>query len=195
MTIAPKHLKGPSRTETCDNGVRDIYGDSDNVTITANEIYYCFSGINALQPRWADSRATTFTTWGSHAPVTTRTAATGTGSNSASGAGPLMTIDANTILLPFGYTDAIMLANDDGAQTNRKITNNLLAGGSYTFYGSGGSTGKATNIVFTGNQFSTGYFARSGAYGPVAHWQNASGNVWSNNTWADGPNAGQPVTP
>ena len=106
-----------------------------------------------------------------------------------------MTIDRNTILLPYDATDAIMLANDDGPQTNRTITGNLLAGGGYTFYGSGGPEGEATHIVFSGNRFSTMYFARSGYWGPVAHWQDDAGNVWSDNVWNDGPRAGSAVTP
>ena len=105
-----------------------------------------------------------------------------------------MTINHNTIFNPSSLTDAIMLANDDGPQTNRTITNNLLAGGGYTFYGSGGPSGQATNIIFTGNRFSNRYFPRSGSFGPVAHWQRSTGNVWANNTWADGPAAGTTIT-
>ena len=106
-----------------------------------------------------------------------------------------MRIHHNTIFVPYEATDSIMLANDDGPQMNRTITDNLLAGGGYTFYGSGGPSGDAKNIVFTGNRFSTIYFRRSGYWGPVAHWQRATGNTWTGNVWDDGPRAGRAVTP
>ena len=186
---------GSTPTTVCDNAIRDIYGDSDAVTITNNNIYGCASGINHFD-RGGLIQGNYIHDIGFTCP-----AGSGTdcghfnGIQLGSGSGPLMTIDKNTILIPAAYTDAVMLANDDGAQTNRRITNNLLAGGAYTFYGSGGASGQATNIVFTGNRFSTKYFANSGSYGPVAHWQNSTGNVWSNNTWDDGPRAGTSVTP
>jgi hypothetical protein len=72
----------------------------------------------------------------------------------------------------------------------------LLAGGDYPLYcGGSGSTG----IVVANNVFSTvsPYYANSGYYDPVytgtpPAW-GSSGNTWSNNTWYDGPNAGQTV--
>lgn len=90
-------------------------------------------------------------------------------------------------------TAAVYIAPDDGHQNNRIVTNNLLAGGAYTIYG-GDST--VTNIVITNNKFSTQRYAQSGYYGWAAYWwPNNSGNVWSGNTWYDGPNVGQTITP
>lgn len=90
-------------------------------------------------------------------------------------------------------TAAIYIAPDDGHQNDRTITNNFLAGGAYTIYG-GDNT--ATNIVVINNKFSTQVWPDSGYYGWVAYWwPNNSGNVWSDNTWANGPNTGQAITP
>lgn len=194
VTIDRNTLDGPSRTETCDNAIRDIHGDSDDVTITANNIYFCFSGINHFN-QGGLIEGNFIHDLGVPCPGDDPDCGHWNGIQLGAGAGPLMTINRNTIFLPLAYTDAIMLANDDGPQTNRRITDNLLAGGGYTFYGSGGPDGQATNIVFTGNQFATGYFPRGGAHGPVAHWQFAEGNVWADNTWADGPEAGERVEP
>lgn len=90
-------------------------------------------------------------------------------------------------------TAAVYIAPDDGHQNDRILTKNLLAGGAYTVYG-GDST--ATNIVVTDNKFSTQVWPNSGYYGWAAYWwPGNSGNVWSGNTWADGSNSGQTITP
>lgn len=194
VTIDRNIIRGPSGTSPCDNGIRDIYGDANRVRITRNNIYYCASGINHF-----DEGGLIRNNYIHHLGHPCRSGDVDCGHFNGiqlgAGYGPLMTIDHNTIFNPARSTDAIMLANDDGAQTNRAITDNLLAGGGYTFYGSGGPAGKATNIVFQGNRFSTQYFRRSGFFGPVAHWQAASGNKWSGNTWDDGPHAGKTVRP
>ena len=77
------------------------------------------------------------------------------------------------------------------AFTNCTITGNLLAGGDYPLY-LGGSA--STGILVENNVVSTVYFPTGGYYGPVYTssppvW-GSSGNVWSGNTWLDGPNAG-----
>lgn len=180
-------------TQSCDNAIRDIYGDSDGVIITGNNIFYCNSGINHFN-RGGLIQGNYIHDLGY--PCDGPDCYHFNGIQLGAGSGSLMTINHNTIFNPRNQTDAIMLANDDGPQTNRIITNNLLAGGGYSFYGSGGPNGQATNIVFTGNRFSTRYFANGGYWGPVAHWQRAAvGNVWTNNTWADGPRAGAAITP
>ena len=187
-------IRGPSNSIVCDNGIRDMYGDSDQISITNNDIYWCSSGINHFDMGGL-IRGNYIHDLGFPCPAGDPNCGHFNGIQLGSGTGPLMTIDNNTIFIPAQTTDAIMLTNDDGPQTNRTITNNLLAGGGYTFYGSGWSGGVATNIVFTGNRFSTIYYPNSGSFGPVAHWQNAPGNVWSDNTWTDGPNTGKPITP
>ena len=90
-------------------------------------------------------------------------------------------------------TAAIYIAPDDGHQNDRIINKNFLAGGAYTIYG-GDNT--ATNIVVTDNKFSTQVWPDSGYYGWAAYWwPNNAGNVWSGNTWADGPSVGGVITP
>lgn len=188
-------IHGQSATNPCDNGIRGIYGDDDNITIRGNEIYWCASGVNHLnmggliEDNYIHSL-------GDPCDFSDPNCGHFNGIQLGAGFGPLMTIRHNTIFNPAQATDAIMLANDDGEQTNRVIDNNLLGGGGYTFYGSGWATANATNIKFTNNKFTTRFFPNSGSLGPVAHWQaGKAGNVWSGNTWADGPKAGQPVNP
>ncbi|MDT0188160.1 DUF4082 domain-containing protein [Microbacterium sp. ARD31] len=78
------------------------------------------------------------------------------------------------------------------------IDNNLFKANnssiSYCLYG-GASSSKpyqATNVRVTNNVFERGANRRCGVYGPVTSFDsNASGNVWTNNTW----DAGGAVTP
>jgi len=181
---------GGTAERFCDNAIRGIYDGDDQVTITRNNIHHCASGINHLnmggliQGNYIHDIGF---------PCDGSGCLHYNGIQLGAGTGPLMTIDGNTIFVTQGQTDAIMLANDDGAQRNRVITGNLLAGGGYAFYGSGGPNGVATGIVFRNNKFSTRYFPKGGYWGPVAHWK--SGNVWEGNTWADGPNVGKTVNP
>jgi parallel beta-helix repeat protein len=191
VTIDSNTIRGTlPHIDSCDDAIRDIYGDSDNVKITRNNIYYCSSGINhfnsggLIEDNYIHDLGY---------PCNGSACDHFNGIQLGAGTGSKMTINHNTIFNPYSQTDAIMLANDDGPQTNRTITNNLLAGGGYSFYGSGGPDGQATNIIFTGNRFSTRYYPNSGYWGPVAHWKASSGNVWTNNTWIDGPKAGLPV--
>jgi hypothetical protein len=186
---------GQSNSLRCDNAIRGIYGDDDDVTITNSNISWCASGVNHLdlggliednfihdlgvEGDFGDPDFGHFN-----------------GIQLGAGFGPLMTINHNTIFNEAQATDCIMLAADDGAQTNRTITNNLIGGGGYSFYGSGWVGATATNIIFTGNRFTTQFFPNGGSLGPVAHWQAAqSGNVWSDNKWYDGPNAGVAINP
>jgi hypothetical protein len=116
----------------------------------------------------------------------------------ASGGGSNISITGNTILNPLNQTATIYLHNTY-AFTNCTITGNLLAGGDYGLYlGSNASTG----MLVESNVVSTIYFGPGGGggglgggyYGPVYTSGppvfGAYGNVWSNNTWLDGPNAG-----
>ena len=95
------------------------------------------------------------------------------------------------MLNPLSQTACIYL-HPPNTFTNCTVTGNLLAGGDYPLY-LGGSA--STGIVVTDNVVSTVYFPTGGYYGPVYTssppvW-GSSGNVWSGNTWLDGPNAGQ----
>lgn len=194
VVIADNSIGGTAPDRICDNAIRDIYGDSDGVRITGNDISWCSSGLNHFN-RGGLIRGNYIHDLGYECPAGESDCGHFNGIQLGAGLGPRMIIARNTIFLAHDSTDAIMLANDDGPQANRIIRDNLLAGGGYTFYGSGGPGGEATGIVFTGNRFSTLYFPRSGYWGPVAHWQRAAGNVWERNVWDDGPRADREVRP
>ena len=108
----------------------------------------------------------------------------------ASGGCSNLTISGNTLLNPLSQTACIYL-HPPYTFTNCAISGNLLAGGDYPLY-LGGSA--STGILVENNVVSTMYFPTGGYFGPVYTssppvW-GSSGNVWSGNTWYDGPNAG-----
>ena len=120
---------------------------------------------------------------------------------STSAGGNNITVSGNTLLNPLNQTACVYL-NNVNPFTNCTVTGNLMAGGGYCVYaGNAASTG----IVVTNNVVSTVYFAPGGAggglgggyFGPVYTssppvW-GSSGNVWSGNSWYDGPNAGATI--
>ena len=82
--------------------------------------------------------------------------------------------------------------NDDGSYGYRVI-NNYVGGTGYCFYAGTGGQGAVSNMYMSGNTVTTTYWQDGGFYGPCAAqptW-GSNGNTSSNNTWADGPNAGQ----
>jgi len=85
--------------------------------------------------------------------------------------------------------------NDDSTSGYR-VLNNYVGGTGYCFYagqGAGTTAGSVQNMVMTGNKVATTWWPQGGSFGPITAtppW-GSNGNVWSNNTWADGPNAGQ----
>jgi hypothetical protein len=104
-----------------------------------------------------------------------------------------LTINHSTIFNQQGQTAAIYMSPDFGAITHVTITNNLLAGGGYTVYGGGEkSSSPSSNVVVTGNLFSTMLFPAGGQYGTLDNWSSAN-NTWSGNRWTDGPNAGKTI--
>lgn len=123
-------------------------------------------------------------------------------------------IERNKILLQspdeaghsIGQTDALSFFQDfgsfpgtgtnDNGTVGYQVLDNYLGGGGYTIY-AGLNAGKPTtsvkNMVMTGNKVTTQWWPNGGAVGPLAAappW-GTNGNVWANNTWADGPKAGQ----
>jgi hypothetical protein len=101
----------------------------------------------------------------------------------------------NTILNSNSQTSAIFIGGNSSPTRDVVVDSNLVAGGGYTIYGPKGDAGvgPSSNVKVTNNRFSTRYFSRSGSYGPLAYWEDGSGNAWSGNVWFDGPNAGSPV--
>lgn len=101
-----------------------------------------------------------------------------------------VTIRHNTLRGDSGEaTAALALERDYGISDDYTIDNNLLAAnGGYCFYAG------ASNIRFTNNKFSTEFFANCGFGGHTLDWNIArGGQVWTNNSWYDGPKAGQQV--
>ncbi|HWX67580.1 MAG TPA: hypothetical protein VNZ27_14265 [Rhodanobacter sp.] len=107
-----------------------------------------------------------------------------------------VTLQHNTLINQTGQdyaTAALYIAPDCGVQNNVTVDTNWLAGGSLVFYG-GGDT--ATNIHVQNNSFSTAIWSPDGGFnGTVGYWSDNTGNVWSGNLWADGPDAGTAVSP
>jgi hypothetical protein len=187
---------GPNRLEVA---IKDVYGDASGTLVRKVDIYHASTGIQISNGTIEDSYIHDFG----------YNAAEGDHLNgiSVGGGDPRsLLIQHNTVLDNYDQTDAVALFQDFGPETNKTISDNLLAGGSYALYGGGpnGCTGPATapkcdpssDVVVTGNIFSTIFFPTCGTFGPVANFNPAgSGNVWSANTWADGADAGKPVSP
>ncbi len=156
-------------------GIKDVFGDSTGLRVLRSDISRFETGI-AVEAGLIEGNYI-------HSPGFIAGDHTN-GIMSGGGATGLLTIYHNTILIDRGQTDAIGLFEDFGAQRNRRITDNLLAGGSYAIYAGQKRGGPPTrNIVITGNQISTLYYARGGYYGCAAHFD-AQGpdNIWSQNT-------------
>lgn len=97
----------------------------------------------------------------------------------------------NTILNQNNQTACVWIGDPRYNPSEGLLQNNFLAGGGYSIY-SGHSSGAGLRVL--DNVFSTQYYPDSGSFGPVAYWE-ATNNIWSNNTWYDGPNVGQAVNP
>jgi hypothetical protein len=108
-----------------------------------------------------------------------------------------LTITGNTIVLADGATSAVILSTGSAsAMRHVTISDNLLGGGAFTVYGgyqAGSDTrSKVSDIAITNNHFTTEIHPKSGAYGALTS-ADAPVSV-TGNTWADGPNAGKPVS-
>ena len=157
--------------------VKDIYGDTANMSVLANNLYYTSTAVQLdaglIQDNYIHDMG--FIS-GDHINGTT-----------ANGGSVLLKILHNTSFNQFSQTDAISLFEDFGVQANRVIDNNLVAGGGYCIYGgqnAGGPT--VSNIQITNNHFARLYYPNCGAFGYIAAWNpGAPGAVWSGNLWDD----------
>jgi hypothetical protein len=156
-------------------GVKDVFGDSTGMQITANNISMFETGVQLESGLVKDNYI--------HDPGFI--ALDHTNGIMSNGGQVQLTITHNTVFNQHGQADAIALFEDFSPQANRTITNNLVAGGAYSIYGGATKTSEPTsNIVITGNRFATQFFAKGGAYGPIAYFApSGKGNTWSNNTW------------
>ena len=104
--------------------------------------------------------------------------------------GGSITINHNTLLVDFTQTAAIYLSTDFAPLGTVQVTNNLLAGGGYTFYGGNTSSASVGSLTVTGNRWSRLYYSTCGYYGTDAYMP--STYTWSGNVWDD---TGQTVSP
>jgi hypothetical protein len=155
-------------------GVKDVYGDATGTQVLADNIFYAATGVQMPAGLISGSYIHDM----GYLPGDHVNGTTSNGGNTS----PL-TIAHNTIFNNLNQTDAVSLFQDNGAQANRVITGNLLAGGGYTIYGGSKPGSPATSIQITNNVIATSYFPKGGQYGPVAYYTPGNGNTWSGNTW------------
>ena len=155
-------------------GIKDIYSDSTRLAVLDNNISWASTGVQMesglIQGNYIHNMGDIA---GDHLD----------GIHSTGGGTRLLTIQHNTIFNNFSQTGAIVLTEDFGAQANRVINDNLLAGGGYTIYAGQNSGGPATsNIKVTNNRIGGIYYRHGGQYGPLAGF-NTTRTVWSGNVW------------
>jgi hypothetical protein len=85
--------------------------------------------------------------------------------------------------------------NSDGS-SGYQVKDNYVGGTGYCIYAgknAGSASNSVQNMVMTGNKVTTQWYPNGGSFGylSAAPTWGTLGNVWSGNTWADGPNAGQ----
>jgi len=166
-------------------GVKDIYADSSGTTVIGDNIWHTSTGVQMDSGLIENSYIHDMGYQsGDHL--------NGITSNASDGR-PLI-IRHNTVFNNFGQTDAIGLFEDFGAQANRVIDHNLLAGGGYTLYAGANPGGQATrNIQVVDNRFARIYGPRGGHFGPfTAYARRGAGNQWSGNIW---DNSGRVLSP
>lgn len=102
----------------------------------------------------------------------------------------------NTIVPTYrGSTSAIIIKADFGPISDLVFDGNYVGGGAWTVYagdGYGSGIPDASGVKVTNNSFTTAYFAKGGAFGPITN--TGSGVTVSGNVWADGPSKGQTVS-
>jgi hypothetical protein len=179
VTIENSTISGlNSTTGRVSSAIDDVYGDSTGMTVKNNDISAFKTAIQI------SSGLVT----GNYIHDPGYQAGDHTNGIYVNGGTQPLTISGNTIFDSLGQTDAINLdAGTPGPSApvaNKSITNNFLAGGSYTIYGGAPSGSPTTNIIITGNRFGQLYYAKSGQYGPAVYYDSTGqGNTWSGNTW------------
>jgi hypothetical protein len=165
--------------------VSDVYGDSAGLTIKNDNIYWFRSAVQVTAGLVTGNYI--------HDPGYI----SGDHTNGViSNAGASLTVTHNTILISQEQTDCVSLndSQDQGTViSNRIITDNLLAGGTYPIYGGSAFGNSTSHIVISDNHFSRIFFSTSGQYGTDADYNGGDpGNVWSGNVWDD---TGRTVSP
>lgn len=167
-------FSGPKRLM---DGVKDIYGDSTGLRVLRNDIAHTGTGVHVesglIEGNYIHAMGYRK---GDHV-----NGVTSDGGNTS----PLV-VRHNTIFVHRAQTDAVSLFETLGAQANRLIADNLLAGGGYTIYGGRNHGGPPThNIRIVGNLISRVFYPHGGYYGQVATFNpKGRGNAWRSNAWA-----------
>lgn len=97
----------------------------------------------------------------------------------------------NTIYNQLDQTAAVWVGDARYGGSSGALVDNLIAGGGYAIYA---GPGVGQGIRVEGNVFSTRFHPDAGSYGVVTGWEPA-GNLWRDNTWADGPGLDLAVLP
>ncbi len=155
-------------------GLKDMYNDSRGLRVLDNNIYDVSAGVQIesglIEGNYIHEMGYVS---GDHID----------GTNSDGGVTGLLTIEHNTIFDQYNQTTAVGLFEDFGVQSNRLVTDNLLAGGGYTIYAGQNNGGPTTShITITNNRISNLYYPQGGQYGPVADF-NAKTTTWTGNIW------------
>lgn len=172
VSITAPSASGPQRLMV---GIKDVYSDSTGTLIRRNDISRTATGVQVDAGRIVGNFIHDLGFTGDdHVNGTT-----------SNGGSELLVIRHNTIFNPHDQTDAISLFQDFGPQRNRRIVDNLIAGGGYTLY-AGANPGReatATNIIVRRNRFSRALFPNGGFFGPATAYAAGGGNEWSGNVW------------
>jgi hypothetical protein len=178
VTIENSTISGTNATSgRVAYAIDDVYADSTGMTIKANDISAFRTAI----------QISTGLAQGNYLHDPGFVAGDHTNGFYVNGGTQPLTITGNTIFDSLGQTDAINLdagtPSPSAPVANKSVTNNFLAGGSYTIYAGAASGSPTSKIVITGNRFGQHYYAKSGQYGPVAYFGSGTGNAWSGNIW------------
>lgn len=104
----------------------------------------------------------------------------------ASNGGGGLTLSHNTILNTFDQTAAIAFYQDFAEQADNLVTDNLVGGGGYCFYGGSGTKGGTRSIRFVGNRLARSIFPTCGSFGVMASFTPTDpGNEFRGNIWDD----------
>jgi len=162
--------------------VKDVYGDTTGTAVLACNIWDTANSIGLLNGLIQDNYVHDMGYIAAdHVDCIIAEASSG------------LTIRHNTLLNAVNQTSCIALYSQTANSDHVTVDNNLMAGGGYCVYG-GNDPFQGTFMVFTNNQFSTRYYSGGGSFGVLAHYASGNtGNQWTGNMWADGPNVGQPA--
>ena len=156
-------------------GIFDISGAGSGTTLRRLNMYNCAECINGQPTTVEDNYIHDLAFWASDAGPTHNEDV-----YLPCPDGPI-TMSHNTFFNQVDQTATVYVDSYGGACSNTTISDNLLAGGGWTFY----VPQAGTAFSFTNNRFSRLYFPSSGGYGPIAGCSGSgcgspkvTGNIW-----------------